>query len=97
MLTGAGARHRRAADVGGLLAKQGIRVSCVAPGPVWTPISPSTMPAKFMAGYGMTTPMDRPGQPAECAGAYVYLASDDVAFTTGAKITVAGGMPALVA
>ncbi|TXN00162.1 SDR family oxidoreductase [Methylobacterium sp. WL64] len=83
--------------LGGLLAKRGIRVNCVAPGPVWTPISPATMPAEFMAGYGMRTPMGRPGQPAECAGAYVYLASSDAGFTTGAKITVAGGMPVLTA
>ena len=79
----------------GLLAKRAIRVNCVAPGPVWTPISPATMPAKFMAGYGKVTPMGRPGQPAECAAAYVYLASEDAGFTTGAKIAVAGGMPTL--
>lgn len=79
----------------GLLAKRGIRVNCVAPGPIWTSISPATMPAKFMAGYGRVTPMGRPGQPAECAAAYVYLASEDAGFTTGTKITVAGGMPAL--
>lgn len=84
-------------SLGALLAKRGIRVNCVAPGPIWTPISPATMPARIMDGYGEATPMGRPGQPVECAGAYVYLASDQAGYTTGAKITVAGGMPALMA
>ena len=79
----------------GLLAKRTIRVNCVAPGPTWTSISPATMRAKFMAGYGRVAPIGRPGQPAECAAAYLYLASEDAGFTTGAKIAVAGGMPAL--
>lgn len=82
-------------SLGGLLAKRGIRVNCVAPGPIWTPISPASMPAKNMDGYGTQTPMGRPGQPAELASAYVYLASNDAGYTTGSKMTVAGGMPAL--
>jgi len=59
-----------------LLADKGIRVNAVAPGPVWTPLIPSTMPAQHMAEFGKNVPLGRPVQPAELAPAYVYLASD---------------------
>jgi NAD(P)-dependent dehydrogenase (short-subunit alcohol dehydrogenase family) len=78
-----------------LLAKQGIRVNAVAPGPVWTPLIPSTMPAEKAANFGSNTPLGRPGQPAELAPAYVFLASDDATYITGAVLPVTGGRPML--
>ena len=62
-----------------LLAKQGIRVNCVAPGPIWTPLIPSTMPEEQVENFGKNTPLGRAGQPAELAPAYVLLASDEAA------------------
>ncbi|HEY4470222.1 MAG TPA: SDR family oxidoreductase [Stellaceae bacterium] len=78
-----------------LLAKQGIRVNCVAPGPVWTPLIPSTMEEKSVEKFGQNTPLGRPGQPAELAPAYVLLASDDGSYISGAMIPVTGGRPML--
>ena len=78
-----------------LLAKQGIRVNCVAPGPIWTPLIPSTMAPETVEKFGENTPLGRPGQPAELAPAYVLLASNDGSYITGAMIPVTGGRPML--
>jgi NAD(P)-dependent dehydrogenase (short-subunit alcohol dehydrogenase family) len=76
-----------------LLAEKGIRANCVAPGPIWTPLIPSTMPAEKVEKFGQQVPMKRPGQPAELAAAYVMLASDDASYISGATIAVTGGSP----
>ncbi|BCF94859.1 hypothetical protein PBP221_84200 (plasmid) [Paraburkholderia sp. 22B1P] len=78
-----------------LLAKQGIWVSCIAPGPVWTPLIPSTMPKEKVENFGKQVPMERPGQPAELACAYVMLATDEASYVSGATIAVTGGAPVL--
>ena len=78
-----------------MVADKGIRVNAVAPGPIWTPLIPSTMPAKKVEKFGADTPLGRVGQPAELAGAYVLLASDDASYMTGAIIPVTGGRPML--
>ncbi|GAA4772320.1 SDR family oxidoreductase [Microbacterium gilvum] len=76
------------------LAEKGIRVNAVAPGPIWTPLIPATgFPADKVAEFGQDTPLGRAGQPAELAGAYVYLASDESSYVTGAVIPVTGGRP----
>jgi NAD(P)-dependent dehydrogenase (short-subunit alcohol dehydrogenase family) len=74
-----------------LLAEKGIRVNCVAPGPIWTPLIPSTMAPDKVEHFGENTPLKRPGQPAELAPAYVLLASDDGSYMSGAMIPVTGG------
>lgn len=79
----------------GLWAEKGIRVNAVLPGPIWTPLIPSTMDPDEYNDFGSQVPMQRPGQPAELAAAYVYLASDESSYTSGAMITVAGGAPNL--
>jgi NAD(P)-dependent dehydrogenase (short-subunit alcohol dehydrogenase family) len=73
--------------------KQGVRVNAVAPGPIWTPLIPSTMPAEHVSEFGKNTPMGRAGQPAELAPVYVFLASDDSSYITGECIGVTGGKP----
>ena len=73
------------------LAKQGIRVNSVAPGPIWTPLIPSTFTADQVKNFGSTTPMGRAGQPFELAPAYVYLASDDSSYVSGQTIHINGG------
>ncbi|MDF2680336.1 MAG: NAD(P)-dependent oxidoreductase, partial [Brevibacillus sp.] len=73
------------------LADRGIRVNGVAPGPIWTPLIPSTFQAEQVATFGSDTPMKRPGQPAEVGPAYVFLASDDSSYITGQFIHVNGG------
>jgi NAD(P)-dependent dehydrogenase (short-subunit alcohol dehydrogenase family) len=78
-----------------LLAPQGIRVNCVAPGPVWTPIQPIVKDAEQLGELGANTPLGRSGQPAELAPAYVLLASDEGSYITGAYIPVTGGVPTL--
>ena len=78
-----------------LLAEKGIRVNCVAPGPIWTPLIPSTMPPEHVEQFGKNTPLKRPGQPAELAPAYVLLASDEGSYMSGAMIPVTGGRPML--
>jgi hypothetical protein len=78
-----------------LVAKDGIRVNAVAPGPVWTPLIPSTMSADKVAQFGANTPLGRPAQPAELAPAYVFLASDAASYITGAVLPVTGGRPML--
>jgi NAD(P)-dependent dehydrogenase (short-subunit alcohol dehydrogenase family) len=77
------------------LAKDGIRVNAVAPGPVWTPLIPSTMSAEKASQFGTNTPLGRPAQPAELAPAYVFLASDAASYITGAVLPVTGGRPML--
>lgn len=73
--------------------EQGIRVNAVAPGPIWTPLIPSTMPVEQVSNFGKSTPMGRPGQPAELASVYVFLASEDSSYITGECIGVTGGKP----
>jgi hypothetical protein len=73
--------------------KQGVRVNAVAPGPIWTPLIPSTMPPEKSSQFGKDTPMERAGQPAELAPAFVFLASKDSSYITGEVIGVTGGKP----
>jgi NAD(P)-dependent dehydrogenase (short-subunit alcohol dehydrogenase family) len=73
------------------LAERGIRVNAVAPGPIWTPLIPATLPAEGVAEFGQDTPLGRVGQPAELAPAFVFLASDDSTYITGETIAVTGG------
>jgi NAD(P)-dependent dehydrogenase (short-subunit alcohol dehydrogenase family) len=75
------------------LAEQGIRVNAVAPGPIWTPLIPTTMPPEKVRSFGADTPLGRPGQPAEVAPAYVYFASQESSYTTGEVLGVTGGKP----
>jgi NAD(P)-dependent dehydrogenase (short-subunit alcohol dehydrogenase family) len=76
-----------------LLADKGIRVNCVAPGPIWTPLIPSTMPEEAVKKFGSNVPMGRPGQPKEVAPVYVMLASDEASYVSGATVAVTGGKP----
>ena len=78
-----------------LLAPDGIRVNCVAPGPVWTPIQPIAKSPEEMEILGQKTPLGRAGQPAELAGAYVLLAAREGSYMSGALVPVTGGMPML--
>ncbi len=73
------------------LAAQGIRVNGIAPGPIWTPLIPSTFPEDQVAVFGSDTPLGRAGQPFELAPGYVYLASDDSAYVSGQIIHINGG------
>ncbi|MFE5670068.1 SDR family oxidoreductase [Agromyces sp. NPDC056523] len=75
------------------LGPRGIRVNSVAPGPIWTPLIPATGWPDKLPKFGQDTPLGRAGQPAELAGAYVYLASDDASYTSGAILPVTGGKP----
>lgn len=84
-----------AASLAQLLGPRGVRVNSVAPGPVWTPLIPSTMPEEKAARFGQNTPLGRPGQPAELAPVYVLLASDESSYVSGARIAVTGGRPVL--
>jgi len=90
-----GAIQNLTAGLAQLLAAQGIRVNCVAPGPIWTPLIPSTMPPEKVASFGQQVPMKRPGQPVEVAPPYVMLASDEASYISGATIAVTGGAPML--
>ena len=76
-----------------LLAEKQIRVNCVAPGPVWTPLIPATMPVDEVREFGSQSPAKRPAQPAELAAPYVMLASDEASYISGATIAVTGGSP----
>jgi NAD(P)-dependent dehydrogenase (short-subunit alcohol dehydrogenase family) len=73
--------------------ERGLRVNAVAPGPIWTPLIPSTMPAEKAAKFGENTPLGRAGQPAELAPIYVFLASQESSYVTGEVIGVTGGRP----
>jgi NAD(P)-dependent dehydrogenase (short-subunit alcohol dehydrogenase family) len=75
------------------LGPRGIRVNAVAPGPIWTPLIPATMPADKVAGFGSDTPLGRPGQPVEVAAAFVFLASDEASYVSGTVLGVTGGKP----
>jgi hypothetical protein len=86
-----GAISNFTAGLAKMLASKGIRVNAVAPGPIWTPLIPSTMSAEKVRTFGQDTPLARVGQPAELAGAYVLLASNDASYITGAIIAVTGG------
>jgi NAD(P)-dependent dehydrogenase (short-subunit alcohol dehydrogenase family) len=77
------------------MGEKGIRVNAVAPGPVWTPLIPSTMPVEKVSQFGANTPLGRPAQPAELAPAYVFLASDAASYISGAILPVTGGRPML--
>jgi NAD(P)-dependent dehydrogenase (short-subunit alcohol dehydrogenase family) len=83
------------ASLAQLLGPDGIRVNSVAPGPIWTPLIPSTMPEEKVESFGGDTPLGRPGQPAELAPVYVMLASDEASYVSGARIAVTGGRPVL--
>ena len=81
------------AGLGQMLASRGIRVNGVAPGPVWTPLIPSTMPEEKVKSFGSNTPIGRAAQPKELAPPYVMLASDEASYIIGATIPVTGGRP----
>ena len=76
-----------------LLAERGIRANCVAPGPIWTPLIPATLPAENVKEFGKQTAVKRPGQPAELAPVYVMLASNEASYVSGATVAVTGGVP----
>ncbi|MDI1463755.1 SDR family oxidoreductase [Catellatospora sp. KI3] len=78
-----------------LLGDRKIRVNSVAPGPIWTPLIPSTMPPEHVAEFGKNTPLGRPGEPKEVAPVFVLLASDEASYISGAMIPVTGGKPIL--
>jgi NAD(P)-dependent dehydrogenase (short-subunit alcohol dehydrogenase family) len=78
-----------------LLAERGIRVNSVLPGPIWTPLIPSTMPPDQVAEFGKQVPLGRPGQPAELAPIYVLLGSDEARYMSGGAYPVTGGKPVL--
>ncbi len=87
-----GAIHAFTKSLAQNLIEKGIRVNCVSPGPVWTPLNPSDKPAKEVAQFGADTPLKRPAQPEEIAPAYVYFASEaDSSYVTGEIITLLGG------
>jgi NAD(P)-dependent dehydrogenase (short-subunit alcohol dehydrogenase family) len=75
------------------LAERGIRVNAVAPGPIWTPLIPATMPKDKVESFGADTPMGRAGQPAELAPAYVFFASQESSYVSGEVLGVTGGKP----
>lgn len=83
------------ASLAQMLGDKGIRVNSVAPGPIWTPLIPSTMPAEKVKSFGENVPLGRAGQPAELASIYVLLASDDASYISGARVAVTGGRPIL--
>jgi NAD(P)-dependent dehydrogenase (short-subunit alcohol dehydrogenase family) len=90
-----GAIANYTAGLAQMLADKGIRVNSVAPGPIWTPLIPSSFPPEKVAKFGQNYPMKRPGQPAEVAPVYVLLASDEASYISGAMIPVTGGQPVL--
>jgi NAD(P)-dependent dehydrogenase (short-subunit alcohol dehydrogenase family) len=90
-----GAIHNFTAGLAQLLAEKEIRVNAVAPGPIWTPLIPSTLPEDSVSNFGKQVPMKRPGQPAELATAFVMLADPQSSYVSGATIAVTGGRPFL--
>jgi NAD(P)-dependent dehydrogenase (short-subunit alcohol dehydrogenase family) len=87
-----GGIHAFTRSLGTKLVPKGIRVNCVAPGPVWTPLNPSDQPAESVAQFGAKVPMKRPAQPEELAPAYVFLASPHCSsYITGEVLPVIGG------
>jgi NAD(P)-dependent dehydrogenase (short-subunit alcohol dehydrogenase family) len=83
------------ASLAQMLGDKGIRVNSVAPGPIWTPLIPATMPEEKVESFGENTPLGRAGQPVELAPVYVLLASDDASYVSGARVAVTGGKPVL--
>jgi NAD(P)-dependent dehydrogenase (short-subunit alcohol dehydrogenase family) len=83
------------ASLAQMLAEKGIRVNSVAPGPIWTPLIPATMPPEKVESFGEQVPIGRAGQPAELAPVYVLLASDEASYVSGARVAVTGGKPIL--
>jgi len=83
------------ASMAQLWAEKGIRVNCVAPGPVWTPLIPATMPPEKVQSFGQDVPLKRAAQPAELAPAFVLLASDDSSYMTASTVQVTGGYPTI--
>ncbi len=75
------------------LAEKGVRVNAVAPGPIWTPLIPATMPVERAESHGESTPLGRAGQPAEVAPAYVFFASQESSYITAEMLAVTGGQP----
>lgn len=90
-----GAIQNFTAGLSQLLAEKGIRANAVAPGPIWTPLIPSTLPEDWVMNFGKNTPMKRPGQPVELASTYVMLADPMSSYVSGATIAVTGGEPIL--
>ena len=88
-----GAIQNFTAGLAQMLAEKGIRANSVAPGPIWTPLIPATMPSEKVQNFGKQVPMQRPGQPKECAPVYVMLASEEASYISGATIAVTGGKP----
>ncbi|WP_087001674.1 SDR family oxidoreductase [Rhizobium sullae] len=88
-----GAIQNFTAGLAQMLAAKGIRANTVAPGPIWTPLIPSTMPEEAVKNFGKQVPMKRPGQPAELATAYVMLADPLSSYVSGATIAITGGRP----
>jgi NAD(P)-dependent dehydrogenase (short-subunit alcohol dehydrogenase family) len=78
-------------SIADLAIKHGVRVNAVAPGPVWTPLIPSTMPAEKVKTFGSNTGFGRPAQPSELAKIFVFLASDDASYVTGEVYAATGG------
>lgn len=93
--TSKGAIQNFTAGLAQLLAEKKIRVNAVAPGPIWTPLIPSTLPEKAVERFGSQVPMKRPGQPAELQTAYVVLADPLSSYISGATLAVTGGKPIL--
>src|ERR671921_342055 len=83
------------ASLAQMYADKGIRANSVAPGPIWTPLPPATMPPEKVESFGEQVPLGRAGQPAEVAPAYVFLASDESSYVSGARVAVTGGKPIL--
>jgi len=83
------------ASLAQMLGPRGIRVNSVAPGPVWTPLIPATLPPDAVESFGDNTPLGRAAQPAELAPVYVLLASDEASYVSGARVAVTGGRPIL--
>ena len=83
------------ASIAQMYGEKGIRANSVAPGPIWTPLIPATMPSEKVEGFGEQVPMGRAAQPAELAPVYVLLASDEASYVSGARIAVTGGKPIL--
>lgn len=90
-----GAIQNFSAGLAQLLAKKGIRVNTVAPGPVWTPLGPASLPVSNVVEFGKQVPFGRPAQPRELAPPYVMLASDEASYISGATIAVTGGKPVM--
>lgn len=90
-----GAIQNFTAGLSQLLAEKGIRANAVAPGPIWTPLIPSTLPEESVMNFGKQVPMKRPGQPVELASTYVMLADPMSSYVSGSTIAVTGGKPIL--